>query len=109
MQFAERLCGLDSELLDGPCTGTMERRQRVGLPPGAIQGEHLELYEALLERMRDDERLELPQELAVPAELEVELDRLDRRREALFLESRRLGIEQLVPAGSLQRRSAPHT
>src|SRR4051812_43296131 len=85
----------------------MKRCQRVGLPSGPIQGQHLQLYQAFLERMRSHERLELAYELTVPAELEVELDRLDRRHEALFLEARRLGIEQLVPAGSLQRRSAP--
>src|SRR5215208_3565652 len=85
----------------------MKRRQRVGLPTRAIQRQHLQLYQALLERMRHHERLELPEELAVPAELNVKLDRLDRCREALFLEPRPLGIEQLVPAGSLQRRSSP--
>ena len=109
MQLAQRLAGLDAELIHVAGAGGLEGRQRVGLPSGAIQRHHLQLDQALLEGMRDHQRLQLAQQLAVAAQFEVELDPLDRRGEARLLEPRALAIKQLVHAHSLERRSTPHT
>ena len=59
--------------------------------------------------MRDDQRVQLAQELAVAAQLEVELDPLDDRGQALLVEARALCIEQTVRAHSPQRVAAPET
>ena len=77
VQFAQRLCGLDTELVEEPSARGVKGGQRVGLSSAAIQRHHLQLHQALLERMRDDQRLQLSQQLAVTAQLQVELDRLD--------------------------------
>ena len=109
VQIAQPLSGLDAELLHEPGARGLEGRQRVGLPPAAIERQHLQLHEALLEGMRDDQRVQLAQELAVAAQLEVELDPLDDRGQALLLQARALGIEQTVRAHSPERLAAPET
>ena len=87
----------------------LEGRQRVGLPSAAIQRQHLQLHQALLEGMRDDQRLQLAQQLAVAAQLEVELDPLDDRGQPLLLQPRALAVEQAVRAHSPERLAAPDT
>jgi hypothetical protein len=57
--------------------------------------------------MRDDQRVQLAQELTVAAQLEVELDPLDNRGQALLLKPSALGSQQTVRADSPKRRSAP--
>ena len=109
VQLAQRLAWLDAELLHEPRAGGVEGLQRFGLSPGSIQRQHLQLHQALLEGMCDDQRLQLAQQLAVAAQLQVKLDPLNHRGQALFLEPRPLAIKQLVCAHSRERRSAPHT
>ena len=109
VELAQRLGGLDAELLHESRAGGVEGRQRVGLSSAAIQREHLQLDEALLEGMRDDQRFQLPQQLAVPAQLQVELDALDDRGQSLLLQPRALGGEQRVRADSPERLAAPDT
>ena len=58
--------------------------------------------------MRDDQRFQLAQELAVAAQLEVELDTLDDGGEPLLVEPCALRDEQAVQAHAGERRSAPH-
>ena len=108
VQLAQPLSGLDAELLHEPCARGVEGRQRVGLPPAAIERQHLQLHEALLEGMRDDQRVQLAQELAVAAQLEVELDPLDDRGQALLLQAPRSAASRLFvltpPSGSPRQR-----
>ena len=59
VQIAQPLCGLDAELVDEPRARGLEGRQRVGLSSAAIERQHLQLHQALLEGMRDDQRLQL--------------------------------------------------
>ena len=59
--------------------------------------------------MRADQCLELSEQLAVAAQLEVDLDPLDRRGQALLLEPRPLTVKKSLRARSPQRRSAPDT
>ncbi len=107
VELAQRLCRFDAELVDEPPAGRLEHGQRVGLPSGAIERQHLQLHQALLERMRDDQRLQLAQKLAVAAQLEVELDPLDDRRQPLLLQPRSLRGEQAVRADSAERLTPP--
>ena len=109
VQLAQRLCGLDAELVDEPSARGLEGRQRVGLPSAAIERQHLQLHQALLEGMRDDQRLQLAQQLAVAAQLQVELDPLDDRGQPLLLQPRALRGEQAVRAHAPQRLTAPDT
>jgi hypothetical protein len=109
LQIAQPLSGLDAELLHEPGASGLEGRQCVGLPPAAIERQHLQLHQALLEGMRDDQRVQLPQQLAVAAKLKIELDPLDDRSQALLLELRPLGGKQTVRAHSPERLSAPET
>ena len=109
VQFTQRLCGLDTELVEEPSARRVKGGQRVGLSSAAIQRRHLQLHQALLERMRDDKRLQLSQQVAVTAQLEVELDRLDDRGQPFFLQPRALPGEQTVRAHARERLSAPDT
>ena len=59
--------------------------------------------------MRGNERLELGDEIAVPAEPELELDPLGDDGEPKFLEPRDLGPGELLEGELLQRRAAPET
>ena len=57
--------------------------------------------------MRDDQRLQLAQQVTVAAQPQVELDPLDCRGETLLVQARPLALEQLVRARSTKRRPAP--
>src|SRR5262245_33130846 len=59
--------------------------------------------------MRDDQRLQLSQQLAVAAELEVKLDSFDDSAQALLLEPRALSGEQAVRAHSFERLAPPES
>jgi hypothetical protein len=107
VQPAQCRAGLDAELLDEPPPGRVECRQGVGLSSGAVERAHLQLHEALVERVGGHERFELSEQLAMAAELEVELDPLDHRAEALLLEPAALGAEETVVAGAAQRPAPP--
>ena len=107
VQIAQPLCGLDTELVDESGACGLKGGQRVGLPSGAIERHHLQLHQVLLEGMRDDQRLQLPEQLAVAAELEVKLDPLDDRAKALLLQPRAFSRQQAVRAHSPERLAAP--
>jgi hypothetical protein len=109
VQLAQRLRRLDAELLDEPSARGLVGRQGVGLSSRAIERQHLQLHEALLEGMLDDQRFEVPQQLAVATQLEVDLDPLDDRAQALLCQPRPLRGEQAVNAHSRERLSTPDT
>ena len=107
VQVAQCHAGLNPELFDEPAAGGMERRQGVGLSSGAVERLHLQPHEALVERVGDDQRLELPEQLAMAAELEIELNPLDHRAEPLLLEPRAFGGEETVVADAAERLAPP--
>ena len=107
MEIAQRLGGLDAELVDEPPASGLEGRQRVGLPSAPIQRQHLQLHQALHEGMRADQRLQLTEQLAVAAQLQVELDSLDDGGQPFLFKSRSLRGEQAVRAHSTERLAAP--
>ena len=65
---------IDPELLRERRACPVVRRERVRLPPGAIQRDHQEAPESFPERMPRDERLELVEQLRVPSQLEIGFD-----------------------------------
>src|SRR4051794_9674499 len=107
VQFAQLRCRLDTELVDEASARGLEDRQRVGLSPRAIEREHLQLHQALLEGVRDDQRIELAEQLAVATQLEVELDPLEDRSQPLLLEPSTLSFEQTVRTDAAERLSTP--
>jgi len=73
---------------------------------GAVQGQHQLTAETLSERVPADERLELGDELVVPAECEVGVDAILQARELLLCEPSALPLrERLLELG--KRRAAP--
>ena len=72
---------LESELLVERPPGIGVHRECLGLPPGAVEGEHQLSTEALAQRVAPHERPQLPHQLGVAAERDVgvdsQLDRLD--------------------------------
>ena len=65
---------IEAEFLGQDVAAVLEDAQRVGLPPGAIQGDHELAPESFAQRVRGDERFELDDRFAHVAELEFELD-----------------------------------
>jgi hypothetical protein len=107
LERPELLAGLDPEALDERLARRTIGRERVSLPAGAVERQHQLPAEPLAVRMLGDERLQLGDELAVPAEREVGVDSLLEHGQALLLESagrrRREGLA--VEVG--QRRATP--
>ena len=64
--------------------------ERVGLPPGPVEGEHQVPAQALAQRVLADELLELGQHLVVPAEPQIRVDSALDAREPQVVETRRL-------------------
>ncbi len=89
--------GIDAELVGQGLAGPLERGERVGLSSRAVQRQHEQRPQPLAERELARERLELADDLDVPARREVGRDPLLERLEP-----------QLVEAGDLagERRSA---
>ena len=88
---------LHPDLLDERRARGAVRVQRLGLAPGVVQREHSLRVQALAQRVRRHQRLELPDQLAVPTGLEVGVDRHLRRAQPQLLQpADRGGGERLV-------------
>ena len=109
VQLAQRLSRLDAELPDEPCARRLKDVQRLRLSSTAVEHQHLQLHQALLERMRKHQCLQLARKLAMAAQLQVQLDPLDDRGQPLLLQPRGLRGEQAVRAHAGERLPAPDT
>jgi hypothetical protein len=78
-----------------------------GLAPGAIERKHQLRTEALAQRLRLDELLELPDQLAGGSELQVRVDPLLDGAETRFLEPADLVAGERLEPKILERRPAP--
>ena len=85
LERAQRLAWLEPHLRDEPVAGGPEGGKRIRLATRSVQGQHLKLHQALIERMGQDQRLERAEHLRVAAQLDVELDRFDHRTQPLLL------------------------
>ena len=82
--------GLDPEPLDPHAACLAVSGKRLRLAPRPVQGQHQVLTEPLPQRLLAHERLEFPDELVVPAELELGLDPSLQRRPAQLLKTSHL-------------------
>ena len=81
--------------------------QRVALPAAAIEREHRLAAQALAQRIRGDERVELSDELAVAPELQERFDPVFRRREPEVVETTDLVTREVLEGELGQRRASP--
>ena len=81
--------------------------ERVGLPAAAVQRQHPLRVQPLAQRLGGDERLELADHLAVPALVEVVLDRELERRQPQLLQPPDLGARERLVGDVVERRAAP--
>src|SRR5436190_18667388 len=93
VQLLELAARLDPQLVDEQLATRLIGVERLRLPPGAIEGEHVVASEPLAHRVLLLETLELADELAVAFGREMRLDTLLERRQPKLLEVRdvRLG------------------
>ena len=89
VQLAQRGAGLHPQLVDEHPAGLAVQRQRLGLAPTAVQGEHPRGAQALAQRMLGRERLELGDQRGVTAEREVGVDADLQRLQAQLLRAAR--------------------
>ena len=86
LELVQGRARLDAELVDEQPPRLPIDLEGLGLPARAVEGAHELRAKPLAERMLADERLELPDELGVTAELEVGLDSALERGETELLE-----------------------
>jgi hypothetical protein len=98
---------LDAELVDEHAPRVLVHAQRLGLPSGAVEGEHELSPEALAQGVLRHERLELADELRLPTRGEVGLEAILARREAQLVEARDLRLSEGLVGKIGQRRPAP--
>ena len=97
---------VDPELVLQHPPEALERFQRLRMPAAAVESEHQLPSQPFPERMAADERVELGDELRVPAERQLGVDALLQAREVLLDEPRLLQPgERLRELG--ERRAAP--
>ena len=107
LELAKRQAGLDPELLDEQASGLLVGLQRLSLAPRPVEGAHQLASQLLAERILGDEGLELPDEIRVAAEPELELDPLADHGEPEILEPRDLRPSEVLERKFLQRRPSP--
>ena len=88
LQFVQFRPWLQAKLLDKSLARRLVRLERVGLPPGAIQGEHQHHEQPLAQRMLSDELLELGDKLCAAAHHEFRFDPRLHRAQPQFLQPR---------------------
>ncbi len=101
------LARLEAELLRERAASLLVGLQRLRLPTRAVEGEHQLPPGPFAQRMLDDERLELDDELLVASELEIGLDPLLLGGEAELVEARDLGLSEVRVSELRQRGAAP--
>ena len=103
----QRGARVDPQLLDERAPCLLVALERIGLPAGAVEGQHELGQEALAHRVLGHQRLELADHVVVPAEREVRLDAVGEGGEPKLLEpgDRRLGKGLVGEVG--ERRPTP--
>jgi hypothetical protein len=97
VQCAQLWSGLHTDLNDEDFARVPVGRQRLGLASGAVQREHALRVEPLGQRVRRHERIELADELAMPAGRQAALDgNLGRAQPQILQPANLRGGERLV-------------
>jgi hypothetical protein len=107
VQLAEPTAGLDAELLHQHGARRPIGLERFGLAARAIQRQHQLAVQALAQRVRGGQALELGDDLVVPAECQVGLDSALERRQARLLEAGDLGLGERLVGQVGERGAAP--
>ena len=92
----EVVSGVDAQLGAEPALGSIERFERFGSAPGAVEREHQLTRGALTPRMRGDQVEEFADDLVVPAAAKVDVDEKFLRRQP--------GLVQPAGGGAQPRR-----
>ena len=101
------LARLDPELVDERLPRLLVGGEGVGLPVGAVEGEHLLGAQALTQRMLADEHLQLAEHVLVAAEREIAVDPVHQRGQPQLVELRDLVAPVRLERETGQRRAAP--
>jgi hypothetical protein len=88
--------GVDAELVGEHFAQPLVRRQRVGLPPGAVEREDQMPPQSLAQPMFAGKRLQLAEDLEVAAELEVGIDTLLECLQTEIVQASDLASERLL-------------
>jgi hypothetical protein len=107
VQALEQRARLDAELLHEHGAARAVDLERLGLAARAVEREHQLAAKPLPQRMLPDERLELADELGVPAERELRLGVLLDEREPELLEPRDLRLRERLVRELGERLAAP--
>jgi hypothetical protein len=96
LELAELTARFDPELLDERAAGRLIGVERLRLPAGAVEDEHLLPPQPLAQRMSGDQPLELTHELAVATELDVGVDPLLDRAQVQLREPADVGLREFL-------------
>ncbi len=107
-QALQCLSRLDPELLDERLSSVLVDVKRLCLTAATVEGEHQLAAQTLLQWVLSDERLELADEVEVPAERQVDVDPLDQRVQAKLFEPPDLMLGERLVRELGERRAAPH-
>jgi hypothetical protein len=99
--------GIQSEFLAKQAAGLLVEVERLGLPPGAVHGQHELAAEALPEGMGGHQGLEFADRLAVTAQGQVRLDAGFERDQSQLFQACDLLLGQGLVGEVLQGRAAP--
>ena len=99
--------GLQPELAREQPAAVPVDLQRVALPAAAVEREHRLAAQALAQRIRSDERVELSDELAVATELQQRFDPVLRRREPEIVETADVVTREVLEGELGERRASP--
>ena len=106
LQLTQLLAGFQTQLLDQHLAAPAEDLERVGLAPRAIEGEHQLATQPLAQRVLGNRGGELADQLAVPAEAQLDVEALLQGGH-LVLGDPVGGRAHYVAVDALQRRPTP--
>lgn len=107
MEAPELRAGLDADRLHERRPGLPVGRQGVGLATGTVERQHPLGLELLAQGLLEHQRLELPEDLAVAAQVEILLDGELRGCQAQLLQPADLSGGERLGGDVDERRSAP--
>jgi hypothetical protein len=107
LEPTEVLARLEAQLPEQARTRSPVHVERLGLPARSVEREHELGGEALAQRVLVDERLELRNELRVPALGQIAREAAFERRKPQFLEPLDLGLRERLECEIAQRGPAP--
>ena len=109
VQAPQLRAGLHADLLHQHRSRLAVGVERLRLPTAAIQGQHALRVQALPQRVLGHQRVELADDLAVPAGGQVTVDRQLERRDTKLVQTADLGRRERLVRHIRQRRAAPQT